>query len=152
MSVCHFPSSSVAQATNVKHMRDFWREQGIKGFFPHAGPVSEVLGVQGYIVPDIIVVGTDSHVVTDGAFGAFATVIESTDMGAKVGFIAADGKTLKYIKERTNKTFEALQPDKDTQYERVVSIDVSGLEPMIACRPNPGNVRLLPEVVPVKVD
>lgn len=80
MSVCHFPSSSVAQATNVKNMREFCREQGIKGFFPHGGPLSEVLAENGYAIPGSIIVGTDSHTVTAGAFGTFATAIGSTEM------------------------------------------------------------------------
>jgi 3-isopropylmalate/(R)-2-methylmalate dehydratase large subunit len=225
MSVCHFPSSSVAQATNVKHMRDFCREQGIKGFFPRGGPLSEVLAEQGYVVPNEVIMGTDSHTITDGAFGAFAAGIGSTEMlgvlltgriwlkvpptikfvvsgelplgvmpkdlvlkmisiigpaganyksveyvgetitnmemdgrevlasmtaemGGKVGLVPADDTTIAYLKRKGVEGFEVLKPDDDAQYEEIIPIDVSNLEPMVACPHNPGNVKPLPEVEP----
>jgi 3-isopropylmalate/(R)-2-methylmalate dehydratase large subunit len=76
----------------------------------------------------------------------------TAEMGAKVGLIAADEKTVAHIKEHTDKPFKILKPDEDANYEKVIPIDVSDLEPMVACPHNPGNVKPLSQIEPVKID
>ena len=56
----------------------------------------------------------------------------SVEMGAKAGIFLCDAKTVQYLENRTNESFQPIEPDSDAVYSRVVTIDVSTLEPKIA--------------------
>ncbi len=74
------------------------------------------------------------------------------DLGGKAGFINPDEKTLAYAKAHSgSKKFEMMTNDPGTKYEQVVDIDVSKLEPQVACPPTVGNVKPVGEVVGVAV-
>lgn len=84
------PPSSVNAARVHNIIRDFVREQGMKNFYDvNNGVCHQVLPEQGFVKPGMVVIGADSHTCTHGAFGAFATGVGSTDMGA----VLARGKT-----------------------------------------------------------
>jgi len=58
------------------------RAQGIANFYDvgRGGICHQVLAEHGHVLPGMVVVGTDSHTTTHGAFGAFATGIGATEM------------------------------------------------------------------------
>ena len=68
------------------------------------------------------------------------------EAGAKNGIFHADAKTLAFVKERTDREFVVERADADASYERVVEIDVSQLEPQVACPHTPDNVHPISEV------
>jgi 3-isopropylmalate/(R)-2-methylmalate dehydratase large subunit len=68
------------------------------------------------------------------------------EAGAKNGIFEADEKTVAYVKERTDRSFIVEWPDADAAYERVINIDVSALEPQVACPHTPDNVHPISEV------
>lgn len=71
----------------------------------------------------------------------------SIDVGAKCGFVNPDEKTRSYAKSVLNgRTFEMPVNDPGTKYEKVLEIDVSRLEPQVACPPTVGNVKPIQEV------
>jgi len=75
------PASSVRQAENQKAFRDFCREQSIAGLMDvHEGVCHQVLADRGYSKPGSLIVVTDSHTTTHGAFGAFGTGVGATDL------------------------------------------------------------------------
>ena len=76
------PASSIKQAQNHKEFRDFCREQGITdGLMDvHEGVCHQILADKGMSAPGKIIVITDSHTTTHGAFGAFGTGVGATDM------------------------------------------------------------------------
>ena len=74
------PPASVKQAEIVKFTRDWAKEHGVEQYFEYVGPCHEIMAEHGHHVPGTVVVGTDSHTCTGGAFGAFATGIGSTEM------------------------------------------------------------------------
>jgi 3-isopropylmalate/(R)-2-methylmalate dehydratase large subunit len=77
----------------------------------------------------------------------------SIDLGAKASFINPDEKTAVYARSFSRfKDFEMMQNDSNVKYERVVDIDVSKLEPQVACPPTVGNVKPLSEVEGVRID
>jgi len=77
----------------------------------------------------------------------------SIDLGAKASFINPDDKTVAYARSVSKlRTFEMLTNDAGVKYEREVDIDVSKLEPQIACPPTVGNVKPVAEVAGVPVD
>jgi 3-isopropylmalate/(R)-2-methylmalate dehydratase large subunit len=81
----HFtPNKDIASAEQVKTVRDFAAEQGIRHFYdPGNGGVEHViLPEMGLVGPGDLVLGADSHTCTYGALGAFSAGVGSTDLGA----------------------------------------------------------------------
>lgn len=69
------------------------------------------------------------------------------DLGAKTGFINPDDKTAAFAREwSAQKDGEMPANDPGTTYEKVIAIDVSQLEPQVACPPTVGNVKPVREV------
>jgi 3-isopropylmalate/(R)-2-methylmalate dehydratase large subunit len=77
----------------------------------------------------------------------------SIDLGAKASFINPDEKTMAYARSFSNfEEFGMMTNDANVKYERVVDIDVSKLEPQVACPPTVGNVKPIGEVGEVPID
>ncbi len=75
------PSPTIQAASNQKKMRDFVHEQGIKHLFDvNKGICHQVVPESGLLRPGMILVGTDSHTTTHGAYGCFSTGVGATDM------------------------------------------------------------------------
>ena len=78
---------------NVDVLRQFAREQDIKYFYDvgtehYKGVCHIALPEEGHTRPGEVLLGTDSHTCTAGAFGEFATGIGNTD----AGFVLGTGK------------------------------------------------------------
>jgi 3-isopropylmalate/(R)-2-methylmalate dehydratase large subunit len=225
------PASSVISAGLHKTVRNFAEEQNIKNFYDvgRGGVCHQVMPEKGHVRPGEVIVGSDSHTCTYGAFGAFATGIGSTEMaavfatgklwfrvpevikvnvrgkfqklvtakdltlniigrigadgaiykglefggstiremsidgrmvlcnmavemGAKVGIIEPDQKTVDYVKARTDKPFNPIKSDTDATYERIVDVDITALEPQVAVPHSVDNVKPVSEVEDVNVD
>lgn len=77
------PASSVRQAENQKAFREFCKTQGIEGIMDiNEGVCHQVLADKGYSKPGSLIIVTDSHTTTHGAFGAFSTGVGATDLAA----------------------------------------------------------------------
>ncbi len=76
------PAESERTAATHKAVREFVAAQGIRAFYDvgRGGICHQVLAERGHVSPGMVVVGTDSHTTTHGAFGAFATGIGATEM------------------------------------------------------------------------
>lgn len=74
-----FPAPTVAGATLHQKSRKFVADQQLSGFFNNG--VCHQLLVEKFVSPGDVVVGADSHTCTEGALGAFATGLGSTDIG-----------------------------------------------------------------------
>jgi len=76
------PAESEKTATTHKAVREFVKAQGIQNFYDvgRGGICHQVLPENGHVRPGMVLVGTDSHTTTHGAFGAFATGIGATEM------------------------------------------------------------------------
>jgi homoaconitate hydratase family protein len=76
------PAESEKTATTHQAVREFIAAQGIKHFYDvgRGGICHQVLPENGHVRPGMLIVGTDSHTTTHGAFGAFATGIGATEM------------------------------------------------------------------------
>src|SRR5512147_2544266 len=76
------PAESEKTATTHKAIREFVKEQEIENFYDvgRGGICHQVLAENGHVKPGMVVVGTDSHTTTHGAFGAFAAGIGATEM------------------------------------------------------------------------
>ncbi len=73
------------------------------------------------------------------------------EMGAKVGLVAPDATTVAYLAPRTDRPCELIAPH-DPQYSQEIVVDVSALEPQIACPPDVDNVHPISELVGLPID
>lgn len=83
------PAPTVQAAENHKLIRRAVKEFGIHYTYgENAGICHQVLPEKGHVVPGDLIVGTDSHTVTYGAFGTAATGIGHSEMA----YVLATGK------------------------------------------------------------
>ena len=74
------PAASAKTANNHKEIREFVKEQGITHFYDVGrGICHQVLPEIGLAKPGSVIVGSDSHTCTYGAFGVFSTGIDRTE-------------------------------------------------------------------------
>jgi 3-isopropylmalate/(R)-2-methylmalate dehydratase large subunit len=77
----------------------------------------------------------------------------SIDLGAKTGFIDPDEKLIEFARARSSfKKFDLFQNDPEVSYESEVEIDVSKIEPQVACPPTIGNVKPVEDVAGIPID
>ncbi|MBC8448689.1 MAG: 3-isopropylmalate dehydratase large subunit [Chloroflexi bacterium] len=77
------PAADETYARNHKEIRAFVREQFITAFYDVGeGICHQVLPEKGHAWPGALIVGSDSHTTTHGAFGAFAAGIGRTEAAA----------------------------------------------------------------------
>jgi 3-isopropylmalate/(R)-2-methylmalate dehydratase large subunit len=77
------PPPTTKHAQNHKITRQFVADQGIKHFYDVGrGVCHQVLAEEGFALPGALIVGSDSHTPTAGAFGAFAVGIGRSEMAA----------------------------------------------------------------------
>ena len=72
-------------------------------------------------------------------------------LGANTMLIAPDARTLEWLQGRAQLDLAPVHPDEDAVYERVVTVDVSALEPIVVVPPSPANTRDLSEHVGLEV-
>ena len=76
-----------------------------------------------------------------------------TEMGGIIGLIPPSEEVLAFCRERTGRdNLAVVKADPDAEYTQEIDIDISALEPLIACPPKPDNVRTVGEVAGTKID
>jgi 3-isopropylmalate/(R)-2-methylmalate dehydratase large subunit len=230
----YVPAPTVAEAEAHKLIREGVKRFGIEGWHDmRAGICHQIMGEKGHIIPGELILGTDSHSTTYGAFGAAGAGIGVSEMayvlatgelwmrvpstlrfviqgdlpprvtskdillyiagkyttkvaqykaiefagptvermtvasrmtmanmgvelGAKFAFFEADPKTLDYLRgylnEEAQRRLGTFQADPDAHYEQVFQLDVSRLEPQVACPHDVENVKPVSQVGEVSVD
>ncbi|HIE10888.1 MAG TPA: 3-isopropylmalate dehydratase large subunit, partial [Kiritimatiellae bacterium] len=77
------PAANETYAANHKLIREFVAAQGITAFYDIGeGICHQVLPEKGHAWPGAVIVGSDSHTPTYGAFGAFSAGIGRTEAAA----------------------------------------------------------------------
>ncbi|WP_461210145.1 3-isopropylmalate dehydratase large subunit [Desulfocurvus sp. DL9XJH121] len=126
------------------------------------GSPREYVGAKDYMLRLIGEIGVAGALYKALEFGGSAVVDLSVEgrmtmanmaieAGGKCGLFAADAKTLEYAKKAGRTGDEAIAADPGAAYDRVVRMDISGMEPQIACPHLPENVRPVSEVNDVVV-
>ncbi|WCJ24129.1 3-isopropylmalate dehydratase large subunit chloroplastic [Euphorbia peplus] len=132
-----FTSDELANR-NVDTLRDFCLDQNIKYFYDikdrtdfrvnpdYKGVCHIALAQEGHCRPGEVLLGTDSHTCTAGAFGQFATGIGLTD----AGFVLGTGKLLLKVPQTLRFVVDGEMPDyilaKDLILQILGEISVSG--------------------------
>ncbi len=73
------------------------------------------------------------------------------EAGGMNGIIAADEKTIKYVKSKTDKSFELFYSDDDANYKAIYTYDVTKIEPLVAKPHSPDNKGTVKEVSGTKL-
>jgi len=124
---------------NVQILRDFVREQGLKYFYdadfvtnepgfpnPYKDPTKtsykgvchKALPEEGHVRPGEILLGTDSHTCTAGAFGQFATGVGNTD----AAFTLGTGRTWLKVPSTMKFTFHGEIPPYLTAKDLILAV------------------------------
>lgn len=80
-----------------------------------------------------------------------------TNMGAELGattsIFPSDEVTKAFLEaQNREEAYIPLESDKDAEYDRVIDIDLSKLEPLIACPHSPDNIKKVSQLAGTKVD
>jgi homoaconitate hydratase family protein len=102
------PPANEAYATNHQVTRHFVAEQGIAAFYELGeGICHQVMPERGHVWPGAVIVGSDSHTPTHGAFGAFAAGIGRTEAAA----VMATGRIWLRVPESLRIVVDGRLPD-----------------------------------------
>lgn len=121
-------------------------------FSPHVGPKDLILHLIGKLTAqgaNFRVLEFHGETIRNmDTSGRLAICNMSVEAGATSGIVPADAETLRYLEVEAGvqDTFLTVLPDPDATYERIVEIDVSALEPQIACPHTVDNVKAIREV------
>ena len=116
---------------NLVSLREFVAEQGIKYFYDYGtdryrGVCHTALPEEGHTRPGEVLLGTDSHTCTAGAFNEFATGVGNTD----AAFVLGTGKLWLKVPPTLRFVFEGQKPDylmaKDFILHTIGEIGVDG--------------------------
>ena len=110
------------------------------------------LGVDGAIYKSLEFTGPTIKEMT--VSGRMTLCNMAVEMGAKNGIVEPDEATCKYLADKIKKmpNLYTLKSDADAQYSQTVEIDVSNMEPQVACPSSVDNVKPVSKVGNVKID
>ena len=74
------------------------------------------------------------------------------EAGGKNGIFPFDEITREYVEGRVQQPYEAVTPDEDASYEKVIEIDLSKLTPVVAFPHLPSNTHPVSEIDKIKID
>ncbi|MCL2690869.1 MAG: homoaconitase large subunit [Candidatus Bathyarchaeota archaeon] len=121
------PAESIKAAELHKTMRQFAKEQKLRLYDVGRGGVChQVMPEQGYVTPGAVIVGSDSHTCTYGAFGAFSTGIGSTEAAAVMTTGKIWFKVPQAIKIVVNGKFNKYTTPKDLVLNIIGKLGVDG--------------------------
>ena len=102
-----------------------------------------MIGVDGALYQSLEFTGEGvSELSMDDRFTISNMAVEA---GGKNGIFPVDDKTMEYIKGRFGREPAVYEADEDAEYERVVTIDLSTLEPTVSLPHLPSNTRTVRE-------
>ncbi|MFR3249650.1 MAG: 3-isopropylmalate dehydratase large subunit [Eisenbergiella sp.] len=73
------------------------------------------------------------------------------EAGAKNGIFPVDEKTMAYIRGRVGREVTVFEADEDAVYDREIEIDLSALEPTVACPHLPENTKTIAELGHIEI-
>ena len=85
--------------------------------------------------------------------GRITLASQVTEMGGIIGFIPPSEEVLAYSRDRSGRDdIQVVAADSDAVYAETVEVDITKLEPLISCPPNPANVVPVREVAGRRID
>ncbi|HIE38334.1 MAG TPA: homoaconitate hydratase family protein [Anaerolineae bacterium] len=88
--------------------------------------------------------------------GRITLASQVTEMGGIIGFIPPSEEVLAFARQRAARrgapSWSPIYADPDAEYVETVEVDITDLEPLIACPPSPANVMPVREVAGQRID
>lgn len=108
---------------NVRILREFARDRQLPNYYDvqserYKGVCHIALAEEGYNLPGTVLIGTDSHSCTSGAFGLFSTGVGNTD----AAFILGTGTIWEKVPASMRFTFEGERPPYVTAKDMILQI------------------------------
>lgn len=108
---------------NIDILRQFANEYQVDNYYDvgterYKGVCHIALAEEGYNVPGTVLIGTDSHTCTSGAFGMFSTGVGNTD----AAFILGTGKIWERVPESIKFTFNGELPQYLTAKDLILAV------------------------------
>ena len=108
---------------NIDILRDFADEYKVDNYYDvgsdrYKGVCHVALAEEGFNIPGTVLIGTDSHTCTSGAFGMFSTGVGNTD----AAFILGTGKIWEKVPETMKFTFNGKLPEYITAKDMILRI------------------------------
>lgn len=82
----------------------------------------------------------------------FSIANMAIEAGAKNGIFPVDEQTIAYMKEHSTKEYKVFEADEDAEYDEVIKIDLSTLNPTVAFPHLPENTKTVDEAGDVTID
>jgi len=120
----HYIFTSNPQANrNVSILREFASAYELPNYYDvgtdrYKGVCHIALAEEGYNLPGTVLIGTDSHTCTSGAFGMFSTGVGNTD----AAFILGTGKIWEKVPESLKFTFNGELPEYITAKDLILQV------------------------------
>lgn len=108
------------------------------------------IGVDGALYQALEIGG--SAIEKMGMDGRFTICNMAIEAGAKNGIIIPDAITEEYVKGRCQRPYKLYTSDKDAEYAKVLTYDVSKIEPQVAFPHLPENTKGISQVGNIKID
>jgi len=109
-----------------------------------------MIGVDGALYKSMEFAGDGlKYLSMDDRFTIANMAIEA---GGKNGIFPVDEKTLKYVKEHSEKEYTVFEADEDAEYDKVYEIDLSSLRPTVSFPHLPENTKTIDEVGDIEID
>ena len=107
------------------------------------------IGVDGALYKSMEFAGEGVQSLTmDDRFTICNMAIEA---GAKNGIFPVDEKTMAYIETRVTRPVSVFEADPDAEYEQEIEIDLSALQPTVACPHLPENTKTIGELGRIEI-
>jgi len=87
-----------------------------------------------------------------GISGRMTLCNMAVEMGAKIGYVEPDDKTIQWLASRTDRKYTIIKSDADAEFEKIINYDISGLEPQVACPHTVDHVKAVSSVVGTKIN
>ena len=77
---------------------------------------------------------------------------ESSKLKAKNGIFPVDEATIAYMKDRVDRQYKIYEPDQDAEYDETVEINLSEIDPVVACPHLPSNTKPVDKLKEITID
>ncbi len=108
------------------------------------------IGVDGALYKSMEFTGEGMHTLTMDDRLCMANM--AIEAGAKNGIFEVDDVTIAYYEERKTHSYTVYTADPDAEYDEVIEINLSEIEPTVACPHLPENTKNASELSSIKID
>ncbi len=108
------------------------------------------IGVDGALYKSMEFTGEGMHTLTMDDRLCMANM--AIEAGAKNGIFEVDDVTIAYYEERKTHPYTVYTADPDAEYDEVIEINLSDIEPTVACPHLPENTKNASELSDIKID